>query len=591
LKGKIFLFLFALPFSGVGVWMAWSIGNNLNDAWQMQEWHSVEARLTNAGYSTNSGDDSDTYEAYAQYTYVHQGQQFGGSRVAIADGADNIGSYQQNLGRELANAWRSGQVVTVFVNPANPAEAIYDRSVRWGLVGFKSVFLFVFGGVGLFILISLFRAPKSKDLDDPRFADTPWLANNKWQGDPILSNSKLAMYAIWGFAAVWSLISAPLPFVVYGEVVEKNNLPALIGLLFPVIGLGLIGWAVRQTMEWRRFGKAPLKLDPFPGSIGGHVGGTIEVNLPFDSTHRFSLTLTCLNSYISGSGKNRSRKERAEWQESQVAHVSPGASGSTVSFRFDVPEDLRSSDADRSDERYYIWRLNLNAELPGTDIDRDYEIPVYATGQASRDLSNFSINEARSEQAQVDTEEIRKFIRIDQGVGGKSLLYPMGRNLMGGTSALIFGGIFAGSGWYLMSYESEIFMGIIFGGVGALIVLTAFYLVLNSLEVVKAGNEITAIRRILGIPVQTSVMRQSEFVQFKKKTSLKSQSGKKHTIYYSLQAVDISGDKVTIGEGFKGANQARAAAELIAKEFGLVTRERSKPESAQPDMGNFLATD
>ena len=591
MKGKIFLFLFALPFFGVGVWMTWSIGSTFNDARQMQSWVPAEARLSNAGYTTHSGDDSDTYEAYAEYTYAYQGQRYGGTRVAIGGGADNIGDYQQDLGRELSSAWSSGQPIRVFVNPENPAEAIYDRSIRWGLIGFKSIFMLVFGGVGLGLLIYVFLGPKAKDPDDRRYAGKPWLANDKWQGDPILSNSKLAMYGTWGFAAFWNLISAPLPFVLYGEVVDKGNWPALLGLLFPLIGLGLIRWAVLQTLEWRRFGAAPLTLDPFPGAIGGHVGGTIDINLPYDSTNRFSLTLTCIRSYTSGSGKNRSRKESAEWQESQVAHVGSGSSGTRLSFRFDVPEDLQSSDADPSEDRYYIWRLNLKADLPGTDINRDYEIPVYPTGERSRSLADFSIKEARSEQAQIDTEAVRKLIRFHHGVSGKSMLYPVGRNLLGGLSALVFGSFFAGAGWFLLNHEGETFMGIIFGGVGLLIVLAGLYLPLNSLEVTREGGDIRSVRRLLGIPVRTSVMRLSDFARIRKKTSSKTQSGKKHTVYYVLKAVDINGRKMTIGEGFKGANEARAAAELIAREFGLVPGKKPPAPATLPDTGNFLATD
>ena len=46
MKGKIFLFLFALPFAGVGVWMAYSIGATVHDAWQMRGWVPVEASVT-----------------------------------------------------------------------------------------------------------------------------------------------------------------------------------------------------------------------------------------------------------------------------------------------------------------------------------------------------------------------------------------------------------------------------------------------------------------------------------------------------------------------------------------------------------------
>ena len=60
MKGKIFMFLFALPFFGIGVWMGYSAGANLVDAWQMKQWVQVQGTLTRAGYETHSGDDSDT---------------------------------------------------------------------------------------------------------------------------------------------------------------------------------------------------------------------------------------------------------------------------------------------------------------------------------------------------------------------------------------------------------------------------------------------------------------------------------------------------------------------------------------------------
>ena len=38
----------------------------------------------------------------------------------------------------------------------------------------------------------------------------------------------------------------------------------------------------------------------------------------------------------------------------------------------DVPEGEHASDTEKDDSNY-LWRLNLTAEIPGTDIDRDYD--------------------------------------------------------------------------------------------------------------------------------------------------------------------------------------------------------------------------
>ena len=386
------------------------------------------------------------------------------------------------------------------------------------------------------------------------------------------------MLFAWIFAALWNLISIPLPFLVFKEFTEKNNVAALFGLLFPLIGVGVLIFAIRRTLEWRRFGLAPVTLDPFPGSIGGHVGGTIDINLPYDASNQFSLTLTNLRSYVSGSGEDRSRKESAKWQDMQVAHTTTGSKGSKLSFRFDVPTELSESAADQSDDDYHIWRLNVKASLPGADINREYDIPVYATGQQSQHLSDFSIDKAKSEQKKIDSHEIEKLFLLKQDHTGTSLLFPMGRNLAASIFGLLFGSIFSGVAWLLIVRENTLFFGGLFGLVGSIIILAAFYSVLNSLEVSKGGGEIKAVRRVLGIAVKERAMHLSDFVRFNKKTTSTSQSGSKHVVYYSISAVDRNNERVVLGEGFKGVSQADAAAEFIGRTFGLETRETRPSE-------------
>ena len=568
MKGRILVSLFALPFFGVGVWMLWSVSSTMYEAWQMRSWVPVEARVMTAGYTTNSG-DSDTYEAYAEYTYSYGGAYYTGDRVTISSGGDNIGDYQTDMGNRLSRARAAGTPVTVYVHPDDPQVSIVDRDVRWGLMGFKSIFLFVFGGVGLGLLIAAWRAPKEKDKSLPQYRSSPWLLNDDWQTATVRSSSRLAMWAAWGFAAFWNLISAVTPFLAYREVVEKQNYVALIALLFPLIGIMLIAWAIRRTLEWRRFGPAPLTLDPFPGSIGGHVGGTIDLKLPYDSNARFELTLTNIHHYVSGSGKNRSRKEKALWQDVQFAHTETGSSGTRLSFRFDVPAGLEASDADPEGDSYHAWRLNLRAELPGADLDRDYDIPVYATATTSRMLSDRVVQRSRQELDIVADQNIRDAIDVRLHGAGKSLYFPMGRNLGASIGGFIVGAIFAAAGWYLVVEEGQRIFGGIFGGVGALIALATLYMMLNSLEVSKRGSSVTAVRRVLGIPVSRRTLQLHEFERFSKDSSFQTQSGGKHVMHYSIYALDRSGNRIVVGEGFRGESEANAAISFISRELGV----------------------
>ena len=583
--------MFALPFAGVGVWMLWSIGSTVVDAWDMNSWLPAEAHVISAGYTTNSGDDTDTYEAYAQYRYYWNGETFTGDRVSISSGGDNIGDYQTETGRRLSAAQRSGQPITVYVNPAQPSEAIVNRDIRWGMIGFKSIFVFVFGGVGFGLIYAAFRTPKKTDATLPQYVDTPWLLNDKWQTDTIRSSSKATMWAAWGFALFWNLISAPLPFVLFDEVTNKQNYIALVGLLFPLVGIGLLWWAIARALEWRRFGPAPFRMDPFPGSIGGHVGGAIDLNLPFDPQARFQLTLTNIYSYESGSGKHRSRKETAEWQDKLVAHAEPSSSGTRLTFRFDVPEELNASDAQRDGKSYHLWRLNLNAVLDGPDIDRDYEIPVYATAQQSRWVSATAARNARGEQDKIDDAAVIKAVNIRSGAVGRELVYPMGRNLGSSLVGFIIGGIFAGAGGFLIVSEGQTLFGGVFGFVGSAIAIGSLYMMFNSLEVSQDGMSIRTVRRILGVPIKRRSMRRNDFVRFSRSTSMQSQSGNKHVVYYSIQAVDHQGNELTIGESFRGDNEADAAIRMLSRELRLHPREQTAANDAQGADEDVLAAD
>jgi hypothetical protein len=569
MKGRILGSLFALPFFGVGVWMLWAISNNFYDVWDMQDWHSVEARLSAAGYTTNSGDDSDSYEAYASYSYTFFGQTFQGDRVSLSSGADNIGDYQQDTGQRLSNAMSRNEHITVWVNPDNPSESIVDRSLRWGLLGFKSIFLFVFGGVGLGLLIAIWRAPKEKDKTKPEYQSAPWLLNHDWQSASIRSDSKMSMWGAWAFAAIWNLISAPTPFLAYREVVDKENYIALAALLFPVVGIGLIGWAVKRTKEWRKFGPTPVELDPFPGSIGGHVGGTIEMPLGYDSSNKFLLTLTSLHSYMSGSGKNRRRTEQVLWQDEALGHSESTGTGTRIEFRFDVPSGKKESDADPSDDSYDLWRLNVRAEIDGTDLDRSYEIPVFATGEESSNISDRNVERSDDEQNAVYDSAVRKHIHISNDGMGKKFAYAMGRNIVSNSGAILIGGTFAAIGWYIAFVEHQRLFGFVFGGTGMIVAIAAFYMLFKSLDVSIDSGNITSVRRLLGFPIRTRSMRLNDLDRLEVDNGMQAQTGTRHIVYLKVKAINRSGNKLLLGDGFKGTPMADAAVRLFENELGF----------------------
>jgi len=459
------------------------------------------------------------------------------------------------------------------------------------LLGFKSIFLFAFGGIGLGMMVFSIRSKADREANEAGIVNCPWLANPAWNLPVLRSSSRSAMYFTWGIAGLWCLVSAPLPFVIYDELLHKENYLGLLGLLFPIVGIGLIYWAVVRTREWKRFGPTPLTMDPFPGSIGGHVGGVIDINAAFDSVTEFSVTLSCIHSYMSGSGDDRSRSESAQWQDSQIVHAEATQSGSRLRFRFDVPKELRESDAVQSGDSYYLWRLNVSAELSGADLDRAYEIPVYATAKSSSIMSERAVQRAKVEQDKRDGEIVRSSMDFVTGMNGTAIRFAAFRHPAPGIVGSLFGAVFSGAAWFLLCYAGEYAIGGVFGLVGGLILVFSLYSLVNSLEVRQAGNDVVTIRRVLGFSIATRTMNRNDIVQLSRSSSMQTQSGGKHVMYYSILAHDRNGRKMVVGDGFKGSNAADAAIRIIARQLGIEqANERSKCVSAPGDI-NFLAAE
>lgn len=586
MKGRLAATLFGLPFLGIGLWMLWSIGSVLADVVAMRDRLPVEARLLEAGYHTRQGDDSTTYEAFARYAYEFEGRRYEGRRVAISGGADNIGDYQRELGSRLERAQLAGQGITVWVDPDSPAEAIIDRDPRWGLLAFKSMFVLVFGGFGGGLLWFTWRRSTASE-SVPADPDAPWLSRDEWESPVIRSGSRLEMWFAWGFAIFWNLLSAPLPFVAIDEIRDRENWLALLALVFPLVGIGLLVWAVRATRAWRRFGAAPVTLDPFPGAIGGHVGGRLEIRLPYDPAARFEASLTALSSYLSGNGKNRKRREKAVWQDTRLALAEPGGAGTRVVFRFEVPDDLPESDALRESDSYTLWRLNLRSELAGTDFDRDYDIPVYATGARSSGIEGDGLAAADAAHAKFAGRRILERFHFERTGAGARLFFPMGRHLSPALGGLAIGLAFSVAGYYIATAADSPIFGSVFGGVGGLVALACACALLNSLEVSVVNGELVSLRRVAGVRVRRRTLPRQDFAGFRSASTMQSRSGSRHTVYYTLYATDGAGREIVVGEGFRGHSEAETAARFVAREFSLPHAEEPAPES----VGNPLASD
>jgi hypothetical protein len=514
---------------------------NLYDWTRMQQWVAVPAELDEIELKSSRSDNTTSYRVAAQYRYAYGNQWYINDRIGISGGSDNIGSWQQDTYRAMHH-----RPLMVWVNTEDPRESIYDRDLRWGLIGFKSIFVITFGGFGAVVLWFVTRKKQRLPPGLPY-----WRANTKWSKNKIQSNTQLTMWAGWVFAILWNAISSPILFVVPGEVIDKGNYPALLGLLFPLVGAGALFFAARQTLGWKKFGKTLLSMDPFPGNVGETIGGYVELRLPFNPNYRFQAILNCINVYTSRSGNKSETRRRILWQDEQAASIETGMRGTRVRFAFDTPTGLPPSS--EPSDNYHVWSLKLQGDLPGVDFYRSFELPVTVSDRPRKK----SPEEEKQQRATATSSNPitlpAKLVRLRDAGGGLELFYPLFRQISAGLIALAVGGIFVGFAILFMHFSKNRvdWLLYIFVTVGALIVVSGIYLLSNTLTVHLNTRGLTTTRRILGIPF-SRYSSLEDIVRIDKGRGM--QVGER--IYYRLYAKTKAGKRLWLGDSLPNASTA-----------------------------------
>lgn len=550
--GKVIGFLFCGAFAaaGIGAFVSQSVPM-ITGYTQARSWEPVTAQLLTHKLQTKRSSDSTTYKATARYRYNYQGVSYISDKVSFSKGSDNIGSYHQDINNRLSSIERSGDPLTVWVNPNNPSEAIIDRSFRWSVLLFGSLFLCLFGGFGIGGIVLMYKYRNAGEKTTNTDTTKPWLDYAEWGDSPRPSSAKAGSRVLFIFALAWNLISFGSLFAAY-DAVQTGNYVALIGLLFPAVGAYLFYIWYKSHRSYRMTGPMLLSLDPYPGSLGGQVGGIIRISKRLNRAPKnLDLTLKCVYEYRSG----KSTRYETKWETSMVPQLENGVQGQEIRFCFNVPEDLPLSDPPLSSPAH-SWEVALKGELDdGTELRRDYtDIPVFATGQQSsiRDRAAHA-STSMATQSLID-DLVESALDIQSDARGHKLHYPAFRNTWG----LLF--ITVGLVFFIIGlFIPSLAFNIIFPLIGGLCALLGAYAFANSLSVSIRADGIRSQRTLLGYKFKEQFVPSYSFSKFKAKTSHSTSSGSDTTQYYSIIARGKSGEKATVAENLKGKQAADAA--------------------------------
>ncbi len=400
---------------------------------------------------------------------------------------------------------------------------------------------------------------------DPETGSKPWLGRREWASPTILSGARTTVRMLWVMTVIWNLFAWPLLFLL-PEMLSDGEYGGLFILLFPLVGLGLLYGAVKSTRVWRRVGPTPLTLDPYPGAIGGHIGGTIEISVPHDPGRRYQIKVSCLYSYMSGSGKNRSRHQRVVWQETGFASAVATVQGTRLRFRFAVPEQLPPSEPPGNN--YHLWKVRLSTELDGLKLERSFEIPVFATGEQSRFIDQDAVDHLHAQEHRESL--LDAVVQVRQVAGGVELFHPAGRRA-GGKLVFLFFCLAVAAGGYGLSLldDSPAFFVWLLGGLGALGVVLCIYLLGNSLWVRIDSRGLESRRRLFGAPLRHRQLPRSQLTGFGFRSNLQTGTGSDLQEFFQVLAVTANERRLVVAEGIEGEATARELAQNLAALTGL----------------------
>ena len=223
-----FCLIFVLTFGAVGVGASYVIGATIHDGVRAKEWVRVKATLNEFG------------EGRINYRYTFGGQSYHGDRLGsnVLGGTDSIDSWHDDVEAHLSAAKSENRPITVWVNPDNPAESMFDRTIRWNLLVFALPFALGFGGVGLGALYMAFRTlvPASPKPKSARAEAVGGLG------------------LLWFFTFFWNVIALPVAWLVIPQVLAEGQWVGLLILIFPIIGVLLLWGAVMGTYNFIRYG-------------------------------------------------------------------------------------------------------------------------------------------------------------------------------------------------------------------------------------------------------------------------------------------------------------------------------------------------
>ncbi|WP_196159390.1 DUF3592 domain-containing protein [Reinekea sp. G2M2-21] len=555
--------LFSLPFFGVGLGFLFiSVIPTLYLGATVPGWDRIPATLSSVNLSVSHG-DSTSYQAQASYYYDVDGQRYQGNQVGFSKGSDNVGRWQQNAYRVLKQAYDSNEPMFAYVHPDEPERVYLFADIRWGLLGFKLIFVVVFGGVGggLFFSSFLVSSRKQSPLNDGVLdAETTATASSS----PIYSSARVIVWSYLGIAVFIAAVSSPILFDFWDEW-SSGNKAILIAMVFPVIAVGFFVAFFKEWLKLLKFGRSPLLLSPYPASVGGHLAATVNTNIAYQRGQQVRVIVSCINRYTSRSGGKSRTRETTIWHSEGLAYIERSSQGKTrLRFAFNLPDHVPTTTP--SSKNYHFWRVDIDTTVGGTAFKRAFTVPVMRV-RGAQPTQQFLADQ--HPQLNELTESRLALLHIEEQVNQLVITEPRFSYIYERMGGILFGAVFMGSGIGVSMAGAPFIFPLVFCPIGFLFFWISLRNLLTKVVTTATVDGLHQQRSFIGLirKQQTIAADELSALDINKATGWESsQTAKRH--FFTLLAKGRGKQTMKLIERVEGKEAATVLKDKIIKQVG-----------------------
>jgi hypothetical protein len=202
--------------------------------------------------------------------------------------------------------------------------------------------------------------------------DAPWMWREDWAAGDIRTSARRDANRLTIIAIAWCIATFPIFFLAPHRALEGADYFAIPALIFPLVGIVMLMWAMRMHRRFRQYGESRFAMASVPGQIGGALRGSILIDQPMPAGKPVALELECLNRTTRGNWHSLTIWDWILWKADQTS-ISDSTGSIPVAFM--IGPDCRPTD-DSNPESRIVWCLSARAG----QYRAEFEVPVFRIG-------------------------------------------------------------------------------------------------------------------------------------------------------------------------------------------------------------------